>query len=512
METFETLVALLGVALGLLFLSLRIGVPFASVLALGGAAIAAMPFVPGIALDPQLVLAVFIAPSLLESAYSTSPHELRRNWIPLTSLIVVAVLLTTAAVAGLGMALAGMSLGAAVALGAIVAPPDAVAAVSVMRHYRVSRRTFNVLQGESLLNDATALLILAVATQLVLHPQRSAAADLPFYLLSIPGGLALGYAAARLHRHFAPAVSGSPASILLELALTYGTWLLAERMHVSPILALAAFGMSVANHIPTRTTPRDRLHARSVWGSLIFVLNATAFLLMGLQAREILARLPASSAWSALLFALAVLAVVIGVRLGWSFLHAALIWIVSKLRPAGQTALPNWKVHAVIGWSGMRGLVTLACALSLPAEFPHRDLIVLSAYVVVMGTLVIQGLTMGLIIRLLGLPADNSIELEIESTRNALDDVAVQALKTDGSAAAAVLLAEHQDPPMEAGNVGAAATRALRVSLLRMQRAALQRMYRDGVIGRDSHQRLLAELDWSELGAARPDEPHMPGR
>lgn len=518
MDLFENMLILLVLACVLLQVSRRLGLPYPALLALAGACFGALPWAPQVRLDPGLVLALFVAPALLDSAFDTAPRELRRNWLPLLALVVVAVLLTTAAVAWAGVALAGLPWAAAITLGAIVAPPDAVAAAAVLQRFALPRRTLTILNGEGLLNDAVALLIFGAALAAVAAPAAHRGSALPpTLLLAVPGGALLGWVVAKLHLWVKPAVAGTLSSTLVEFIATFGTWLLAERLHLSPILAVVAFAMTTARYAPVRSAARDRVHAYSVWAAVVFVLNVLAFLVMGLQARDILAHLHGPALASALRFALAVLAIVVGVRLAWVMLYGAVLRALRAglARRGVAVAAPSRRIGLLVGWAGMRGVVTLATAFALPADFPGRDLVVLSAFTVVLGTLVGQGLTLGPLIRRLRIEPDHSLEQEISGTRVALMDAAIAALEGRPGAAAQAAREEY----LAARDVASDSARPqgktehdkLRLSAIRAQRDALEAAREAGTIGDDTYHRLEQELDWAELEAMPPDRLQIEG-
>ena len=291
MALFESLLALLLVSILLLKISGHIGAPYPTMLAFSGACVAALPWAPEIDMQPRLALALFIAPALLDAAYDLPPRELRRDWLPLTWLALIAVVLTTAAVAWIGWAWQGMPLAAAIALGAIVAPPDAAAAAAVLTKFPLPRRTMAILQGESLLNDATALLIFTAAVAMATWQETSVVDMIPGLLVAAPGGVVLGLAFAKLYFLLKRWLGQTLTARVSEFVVTFGTWVVAEHVHVSPILAVVAFAMTAAHYGPERQTARDRVHSYAIWEVVVFVLNVLAFLLMGLQARTILARL-----------------------------------------------------------------------------------------------------------------------------------------------------------------------------------------------------------------------------
>jgi Na+/H+ antiporter len=502
MALFESTLALLLVAAVLLQVSRHLKVPYPTMLALAGACVAALPWAPRLVIDPRLALVLFVAPALLDAAYDTAPRELLRNWLPLLSLVVVAVVLTTAAVAWAGWAMAGLPLAAAVTLGAIVAPPDAVAVAAVLRQFNLPRRTMSILQGESLLNDAVALLIFGVAVSAATAPHWSVARSVPRLLIAVPGGALTGLLLGKLQLKLRPWVAGTLSSSIVEFGMTFGAWIIAEHLQLSPIITVVVFAMTVATHAPARQTSRDRIHSYSVWEAAVFVLNVLAFLLMGLQARMILSNLPGDELWHDLTFAGLVLVIVIVVRFVWVLTYAALIrW----LRPA-SVPIPPRKVPLLVSWCGIRGLVTLATAFALPPDFPGRNVIVLSAFTVVLGTLVIQGLTLGPLIKLLRLEPDNSLNEEISRARTAMIDAAIARLANKSGEAATAVRAEYEAAGRAARDLtnpqGDTEHDRLRMAAVAAQREVLAALRREGRISDDAFHRLEEELDWAELSAA----------
>lgn len=509
MELFENMLLLLALAVVLLQVSRRMSLPYPSMLALAGALTGLMPWAPHVSIEPHLALALFIAPALLDASYDTAPRELRRNWVPLTSLVLIAVLLTTAAVAWVGWTFGGLPVAAAITLGAIVAPPDAVAGSTVMQSFRVPRGTLSVINGESLLNDAVALLIFGVAATAAMQPGIPLASQAPMLLAAVPGGALLGYLLGKLFVHAAPAVAGTMSSTIVEFVLTFGAWLLAEHFKVSPIIAVVAFGMTVARYFPSRSNARDRVHSYSVWGAAVFVLNVLAFLLMGLQARSIISELSGQARVDALAFASAVLITVILIRIAWVMAYGAVIRSLAPTfdRLGIDVPTPSRRIGLLVGWSGMRGLVTLATAFALPADFPGRNLIVLTAFAVVLGTLIVQGLSMGPLIRFLKIAPDLSLEQEISHAKTQMVQAAVRMLEQmePRSAASRDVLRELEAARLVASDpIHPLATTEhddIRLRALREQRVVLNRLREQGSIDEDAFHVLEEELDWSELSA-----------
>lgn len=517
MALFESTLLLLAVAVVLLNVARRLRLPYPAILALAGGAVAFLPFAPEVAIEPHLALALFIAPAVLQTAYELPPRELRRNWLPLASLAVLLIVATTSAVAWAGWALAGLPLAAAVALGAIVAPPDAAAAAAVLRQFKLPRRTMVVLQGESLLNDAVALLIFGIAVAAA--SQNSAqgwGSAVPLLLLAVPGGALLGAGLGLVNVYAATKVAGTLSSIVVQFTLTYGAWVLAEHLHLSAITAVVGLAMVVAHFLPSRTDARDRVNARAVWASIVFVLNVLAFLLMGLQLRFILARLEGPQLWHSLTFALEVLLIVIIVRIAWVLSYGA---VLRRMRPflnahAPSVFIPPKRTNTLIMWCGMRGLVTLATAFALPEDFPSRDLIVLSAFSVVLGTLIIQGLTIRPLIGLLKIGTDTGGAAEMRDARASLLAAGVDALKHRADDFSGAVRAEYElAHSIFASSQDSAGYQtpyaAARLQAIAAQRERLHLLRRQDRIDDDSYHLLEQELDWAELSARAATEPDL---
>jgi CPA1 family monovalent cation:H+ antiporter len=507
MALFESLLLLLFVSAFLLMGSRRLGVPYPTLLCLAGVGVAALPQAPAVAIEPHLVLALFIAPALLDAAYDTSPRELKRLWVVLLALAVGAVLLTAAAVALVGVTLGGLPLFAAIALGAIVAPPDAAAGTAMLRQVGVPRSTSLVLQGEGLLNDATALLLFSAATSAV--SSRIGQGGPLQIAFAAPGGIAFGLAAAWGYTKIRPLFAGTLSGIVLQFTMTFAVWILADQLHLSPVLALAADAMLIAQLVPAQISARERIQSYAAWSLVVFVLNVLAFLLMGLQARAILGALHAGELRTASLFALAVLATVIVVRLvsvlGYRAL-AGLVWRYAG-EPAWLPRPPSWRLSILVSWCGMRGLLTLATALALPAGFPGRNLIVLAAFTVVLGTLIVQGATLKPLMRVLDIREDDGFVTELSHARKRMLQAGIGAVGREDEAVAeqlgrslhaAAQVAQDGDDPQGSTHYDRATWRTVKV-----QRRELHRMRGEGLVSTEVFYRLEEELDWIEL-AARP--------
>jgi CPA1 family monovalent cation:H+ antiporter len=515
MQLFEITLALLTIAVVLLQLARRLEVPYPSMLALVGGCVAVLPFAPHLGIQPQLALALFVAPAVVDSAFDLPPRELLRNWVPLVSLAVVLVLLTTAAVAWAGVALAGLPVAAAIALGAIVAPPDAAAASAVLRQFALPRRTLAVLQGESLLNDAVALLVFGFAVTAAIAPDGAWRSLAPRLLIAVPGGAVLGILAAQFGIHAFPKMAGTLTAIIAQFLITYGTWILAQRLQLSPIVAEVSLAAVVARYMPSRTSARDRVNTNAVWSTVVFILNVLAFLLMGLQARTILNQLQGDALLHALKFSAIVLGVVIGVRFAYVILYGAILRTFRSYfeNRVLHNKVPTLKVGVLVSWCGMRGLVTLATALALPVEFPSRDVIVLSAFTVVLGTLIVQGFTMRPLISALRIAPDTSLDEEVRDTRDAMFDAALGALAEIPGETAAAMRTEYG--AARAGSVDRSQPdtefRQLRRQAIAAERRLLSEWRRRGRIQDDTYHLLEDELDRAELHVSQISSTWLEG-
>jgi Na+/H+ antiporter len=506
MPLFDITLVLLAIAVVLLHIARHLRVPYPAMLALVGGCVAALPFAPHLSIEPRLALALFVAPAVMDTAFDMPPREMLRIWLPLTSLAVILVLLTTAAVAWAGWAVGGLPLASAVALGAIVSPPDAAAAAAVLQEFKLPRRTMAVLQGEGLLNDAVALLAFGLAVSAAVSPGRELSALLPRLLIAVPGGALLGVILGALGVRAALKVAGTLSSIIVQFLLTFGTWVLAERLSLSPIVAVVASAAVVARYLPVRTSARDRVNATAVWATVVFVLNVLAFLLMGLQARLILSQLQGEALRHALVFAGIVLAVVIGVRFLWVMAYGSALRLFRSFleRRVLGGSLPPARIGVLVSWCGMRGLVTLATAFSLPQEFPGRNVIVLSAFTVVLGTLIVQGFTIRPLIALLRIAPDHSLDHEVAEARRAMLDAALAELAGYSGETADAVRAEYGAARAASGDPSRPATAydSLRTVAIAAGRRLLAEWRQSGRIDDDAYHLLEGELDRAELHAA----------
>src|SRR6185437_9738929 len=289
MQEYEQVLLIFLIAVLLAAAARRVGAPYPAFLALGGALLAFVPGVPRLTLPPELVLALFVAPVLLDAAFDASLRDLRDNWAPVAGLVLVAVGLTTAAVAFVAHALVPtMPWAAAIALGAIVAPPDAVAATAVLRPLHPPQRIVTILEGESLLNDASALLIYRLAVGAVASRSFSLHVVAPTFLLGVLGSLIAGPTLGWLTQRLINRVQHVPTAIILQFVSTFTVWLIAEQLGLSGVLTTVCYAMTLARTAPAEIAARIRIPTNAVWATVIFALNIFAFIFIGLQIRPIL--------------------------------------------------------------------------------------------------------------------------------------------------------------------------------------------------------------------------------
>ncbi|UJR82965.1 cation:proton antiporter [Sandaracinus amylolyticus] len=506
METFEIVIALVLAGAALTALSRRIGAPYPATAALVGAVIAMLPGAPEIVLDPELALTLFVAPLLIDAAFDASPRDLRASWRAVSGLAVGAVVLTVAAVAIVVRALVpSMPWAAAIALGAIVAPPDAAAATTVLRQLRPPHRILVVLEGESLFNDASAILVYRLAIGAALAGSLTLESVIPMLLVVSVGSVVLGLVLARAVLWLTARIEDVALAVVVQFGVTFGVWMLAERLHLSGILALVVFAMAYARRAGDVIPARVRVPSYAVWELAVFVLTVLAFTLVGLQLNAIVGRMSASLLIEHVGIATAVCVATIAARIVWVS-AAALVQ-----RRGGRRAFAlSPRAAALVGWCGMRGITTLAVALALPAgghgepAFPYRDLILFCAFGVVLGTLVVQGLTLGPLARALRLEDDGEVERETALARVATLRAAIAATDAYRGGELAELLRRRFEVMLSRVEHGARSAGEHHDSVvvraaIDAERRRLLALRADGTIGDAAFQRVERELDLEEL-------------
>ncbi len=515
MVQFESLLILLLAALLLAAAARRFGVPYPAFLAMGGVVLAFIPGAPAFVLDPSLMLALFVAPVLLDAAYDSSPRDLRDNWAPLTALVLGAVFTTALAVAWVARLLVPqMPWAAAIAIGAIVAPPDAAAAIAVLRQVRPPFRVMTVLEGESLLNDATALLIYRLAVGAVVANAFSFTAVAPTFLLAVLGSIVAGPSMAWLTHRVMLRVEDIPTAIVMQFITTIGVWMIADRIGLSPVLTMVAYAITVARWAPETTPARVRVPSYAVWDTVVFVLNVLAFILIGLQIRPILGSLAPAVRVTYFYVAGAVLITAIVIRVVWVMFYNLAYRMQIRWKgfhPRRPMSRPTVGTGLVISWCGMRGIVTLAAALALPMDFPFRGLAVLTAFCVVLGTLVIQGLTLKPLLLWLDLHDDDPVGKEVAAARARALMSAMASFSGDTSHTAEIVRQEYvallgnpatRDASRDGPRINVSRYDEIRRRALASARQAVSQMRANDEIGDDAFHRLEEELDFVEMSDA----------
>lgn len=432
MHPIEIVTSLLGVTTLLAVLARRLRLSFPILLVVVGLVIGWIPGLPSVELSPDAVFLVFLPPLLYAAAWSIDNIELKLYIRSVALLAVGLVLFTSTVIAVVShMLIPGFSLAQGYLLGAIIAPPDAVAATSVTRGLGVPKRVITVLEGESLVNDATSLIIYRYALAAILTGQfvfwQAGLQFVGVAAASVVAGLVFGWLMVRIYRLIN---KDTVISTVLTLLTPYGSYLIAEEMHLSGVLAVVTTGLFLSARTGEIFTYESRLQAYSVWDTTVFILNGLVFILIGLQLPAIAAGLNGFTLPQAIGYALLISAVTIGCRIIWVFPGAYLPrWISSGIRQ--RETRPRWQEVAAVSWAGMRGVVSLAGALALPntlpngGSFPARDLILFITFIVILITLVIQGLTLPLLIDALGVrqPFD-----ELHEERHLRRKMALQAI------------------------------------------------------------------------------------
>jgi len=516
--------ALLQVILFLLLCAVALGwvarhfqFPYPIALVIGGGALGFVPRLPQLQLDPQFLLVLVLPPILYQTALLTSWRDFKANIRPIGLLAIGLVIATTLAVgATLKFLIPDIPWSAAFVLGAIVSPPDAVAATAILSRLNIPRRVVTVLEGESLVNDATGLVIYKFAVAAVLTGVFSLwQASLEFVGVAVGGvvvGILMGRFFVFVHRYLGDAF----IEVLTTLAVPYVAYIFAESLHLSGVLAVVAAGLVRGRYAPEIVSAEMRIIARSVWNLLVFLLNSLIFILIGMQLSGIVSRLTGYSLAQLFLYGAFVSVVAVIVRFAWIYpaTYLSLMFRVSL----GQFVAPPVEGEVfIMAWCGMRGIVSLAAALALPPTladgnaFPERDLIIFLTFVVIAVTLVVQGLSLKPLIRRLKLGKDWSLQEEQQRAKMALGKAAIAAI--DAVAAkdeianelAERIRAEFAEKITLAvpgglvlSHTGADDARRLRAAAVKAERQELIRLWRENQISDDVLHHIEEDLDYQE--------------
>ena len=515
MQGIELIVALLLASTALAGLARVINVHYAIVLVLGGLVVGLVSGTSAPRVDPHIVLFVFLPPLIYAASFGSSTQDLRANARPIGLLAIGLVLVTVGAVAVVAHTVAHIEWGSAVVLGAILGATDPVAATSVLRRVGAPDRISTILEGESLVNDGTGLTVYNLAVAAVVSGHFSPGAGVLKFFAVSAGGVAIGLVAGWLSVEVRKRIDDPPIEISISLLTAYLAYLPADRLGASGVLAAVAAGLYTGGRTGLMLSPTSRLRTLGFWEALTFVLESLLFLLIGLQLPHFTEGLAVGRP---LVYAAEVVATLIVVRMAWMF-SAPLVMRIAWAR--GSPPTRNFGEQLVLGWSGMRGGVSLAAALALPLAagghaFPNRSDVVLIAYISIAATLVIFGLTLSPLIRRLGIGEEQVLAREEARARMALAHAALRRIDE---------LAEHQELPesiadplrttfeqrihrlepeahedVTAGDEAAIAERIreLRRELIAVERGRLADLRRRGEISAESMRRIEHELDLEE--------------
>lgn len=518
-QVFELIFIMLLAILALHWIALRLKLPPAVALLIGGGALAFVPGLPVFELDPELVLVLFLPPLLMDGAFFTAHAEFRRHLAGVLSLAIGAVIFTTLVVGAVThWLMPNLPWAACFALGAIVSPPDAVSARAVLQSVKLPRRLSTLLEGESLLNDATGLVLFRFAVAAVLTGTFSAGAATGQFLLLAIGGIVVGAVVAGVWMLVLRRLNDEYLTVAASILLCWAAYLSAEAVHVSGVIATVTAGLLLGWFQHTIFSATVRIRAGAFWQVMVFIFEAFIFILIGLSLRGVLDRIGGIDVTLAQM-AVPILIIILAMtaaRFVWIFGSDVVLSMFQALgfkhaRPLGAPAA------TVLGWAGMRGVVTLAVALTLPETIPGRDFMLVTAFAAILVTVLLQGTTLGALIRMVGLTEYESRHVKLSASQAEEAMIAVQkktveqlAYDSEGNLLHPQLLerytrratiaasyvnneSEHKDRINAHFDVILAAVAAGRHELMRLHRA--------GDIDDETLHSLERDLDIEEIGA-----------
>ena len=503
------LVVLLGVAL-----ARRTGLPDPVVLVVAGLGASLLPGIPDLRLPPDVVFLVLLPPLLYRASFLTSPQTLRRHATPIALLAIGLVATTALAVATvLSLVVPGVGFGQGLLLGAIVAPTDPVAAAGVFERLGAPRRVVDLVEGEGLVNDATALVLYSVSLSALVSGSPSALSVVGRLIVAVVGGLGVGLVVGLLVLPLRARIADVGLQLLLSLATPYTAYVLADQAGASGVLAVVTAGVLVGSR--GRESAGVRLQVDAFWSLLDLLLNAVLFVLLGLQVRGVLHDVPDLGTGALVLYGASVLGVVVVLRVAWQFVIPPALYLLRSA--AGRDAQRSTGFERLlIGWTGIRGAISLAAALALPLDLRGRSLLLYLTVVVVLGTLVLQGLTLPALVARADLTAqDDEHEEQEREARIAMADVALQRIDElerqgklpDGGAEPIRQVWEHARARAGEGDDPQVDLVRLRLDIARVQGEELERRRPD--LSPELARELRQELDLQQvrLGA---DEARRP--
>ncbi len=521
MHQVEIIVLLFAAVAALVVLARKLALPYPIVLVISGLALSFVPRLPEAKLNPEIVFYFFLPALLYPAALFTSWRDFRRDLRSILLLAVGLVLFTMVVVAGVAhLLIPALPWAAAFALGAIVSPPDAIAASAIIRRLGVPHRIVSILEGESLVNDATALVALQFAIVALVTGTFSVGHATSRFIWVAAGGIAfgllVGFAMRWVQRH----LDDPPVQITISLLTPFVAYLPAERLHVSGVLATVAAGIFLGWHSPLMISARTRLQAYAFWEMVVFLLNGFVFIVIGLQLPEILGELNGESFIGPIINGIIISGTVILVRIAWVVPATYLPRLLSKKLRA-RDPIPPWQQIVIVAWSGMRGVVSLAAAFALPlaltdgSPFPGRNYILFFAFSVVLATLVLQGLTLPFLIRKLRITSDGQTDEEertarLEANKAAIESIeklrangdfspdALDRLRTEYDERVEQLQLCAENPDDCRGEIATPQYQRLQHEALRIERQTIIRLRNEHVINDDALRRIQRDLDLAE--------------
>lgn len=518
-ELFELIIAMFLAIIALHWVGRKLHLPPSVALLAGGSLLAFVPGIPAIAVDPELVLVIFLPPLLFDGAWSIALGPLRQHKVGIAALAIGAVFFTCAVVAAVTKLLfPDLPWAACAALGAIVAPPDAVSARAVLERVKLPRRLQILLEGESLLNDASGLVLFRFAVAAGVTGMFSLGDAAESFVLLAVGGAAIGAAVGFAWVLVARRLGDEYLMIAATVLLSWASYLLGEFAHVSGVIAAVTAGMIASWHSHTVFTASGRMRGVSFWAVTIFLMEAAVFILIGLSLRGVVER---AGGFGTIMetMGLPILVILVALTLArfvWVFASDAVIAVVHALGWGRKPPLGPGAA-TVLSWAGVRGVVTLALALSVPDGFPARDFILVTAFAVILGTVLIQGTTLGAVIEWAGLsePTSDRPRVSLNQAEAAMAKVQLEAVTKLAYGEAGELkhaqLLDRYTRKASASLRFAEETESLRPILhahfdvileaIAVGRAELLRLHRRGDIDDETLVELERDLDIEELGA-----------
>jgi Na+/H+ antiporter len=502
-------------------LARRLKVPYPILLVIAGLLVSFLPGMPRIGLDPNLVFLVFLPPLLYSAAWTLSWREFQRNFLSIAMLAVGLVLFTVLGLAMVaGSLLPGFDWKSAVLLGAVVAATDAIAATSIARRVGLPQRIVHILEAESLVNDGTGLLALQFGLAILMTGRTPSIVEgVGRLVFLIGGGVFVGLAIGGVIALFEKWVDDGPVEIVISILVPYAAYLISDRAHASGVIAVIACGMYMSRQSPEYMSPQVRLQMTAVWDALTFVLNGIVFVVIGLQLPYVMGQIGGLSRLVLLEYGVGFSAAIIALRMAWVYGETYIAYAVRRWVQKVEVEEPEPRGLFVIGWGGMRGVLSLAAAVSLPyalpggGMFPQRSMIIYLAFCLIVATLVLQGLTLPWLIRSLGLSASGGTNDEEQEARRVMLREALVHLgrkrskNRDQSAMFGELIASYQrrldalpaerEEPAQ-GLVDQARRSDAILAALEVEREALIRLRNEGRIDDEVLRMLQRELDLAE--------------